>query len=124
MITSYLRTVVLYIILIAVVRFMGKRQIGQMEPSEFVVAMLIADLIAIPMQNSGIALYYGIIPVLTVLGLELLLSGLSMKSLRFRRLLYSVTIWDSPQALPRKCCRHSLQESWPAASALWRWRCG
>ena len=87
MITSYLRTVVLYIILIAVVRFMGKRQIGQMEPSEFVVAMLIADLIAIPMQNSGIALYYGIIPVLTVLGLELLLSGLSMKSLRFRRLL-------------------------------------
>ena len=87
MITSYLRTVVLYIILIAAVRFMGKRQIGQMEPSEFVVAMLIADLIAIPMQNSGIPLYYGVIPVLTVLGLELLLSGLSMKSLRFRRLL-------------------------------------
>ena len=87
MITSYLRTVVLYIILIAVVRFMGKRQIGQMEPSEFVVAMLIADLIAIPMQNSGIPLYYGVVPVVTVLGLELLLSGLSMKSLRIRRLL-------------------------------------
>ena len=87
MITSYLRTVVLYIILIAVVRFMGKRQIGQMEPSEFVVAMLIADLIAIPMQNSGNPPYYGVVPVVTVLGLELLLSGLSMKSLRIRRLL-------------------------------------
>ncbi len=87
MITTYLRTLVLYTLLIAVVRFMGKRQIGQMEPSEFVVAMLIADLIAIPMQNGGIALYYGIMPVLTVLGLELLLSGLSMKSLRIRRLL-------------------------------------
>ena len=49
--------------------------------------MLIADLIAIPMQNSGIPLYYGVIPVVTVLGLELLLSGLSMKSLRIRRLL-------------------------------------
>ena len=87
MITTYLRTLVLYTLLIAVVRFMGKRQIGQMEPSEFVVAMLIADLIAIPMQNGGIALYYGIMPVLTVLGLELLLSGWSMKSLRIRRLL-------------------------------------
>jgi len=87
LITTYLRTLVLYTLLIAVVRFMGKRQIGQMEPSEFVVAMLIADLIAIPMQNGGIALYYGIMPVLTVLGLELLLSGLSMKSLRIRRLL-------------------------------------
>ena len=87
MITTYLRTVLLYMILIAVVRFMGKRQIGQMEPSEFVVSMLVADLIAIPMQNSGTPIYYGIIPVLTVLGLELLLSGLSMKNLRFRRLL-------------------------------------
>ena len=87
MITSYFRTVVLYSILIAVVRFMGKRQIGQMEPSEFVVAMLIADLISIPMQDGGIPLYCGVIPVLTVLGLELLLSGLSMRSLRIRRLL-------------------------------------
>ena len=76
MITTYLRTLILYSILIAVVRLMGKRQIGQMEPSEFVVSMLVADLIAIPMQNSGIPLYYGIIPVVTVLGLELLLSGL------------------------------------------------
>ena len=87
MITTYLRTLILYSILIAVVRLMGKRQIGQMEPSEFVVSMLVADLIAIPMQNSGIPLYYGIIPVVTVLGLELLLSGLSMKNLRIRRLL-------------------------------------
>ena len=87
MITTYLRTVLLYMILIAVVRFLGKRQIGQMEPSEFVVSMLVADLIAIPMQNSGTPIYYGIIPVLTVLGLELLLSGLSMKNLRVRRLL-------------------------------------
>ena len=87
MITTYLRTLILYSILIAVVRLMGKRQIGQMEPSEFVVSMLVADLIAIPMQNSGIPLYYGIIPVVIVLGLEFLLSGLSMKNLRIRRLL-------------------------------------
>ncbi len=87
MLTSYFRTVLLYIVLIAVVRFMGKRQIGQMEPSEFVVTMLIADLVSIPMQNGGIALYVGLLPVLVVLGLELLLSGLSMRDLRIRRLL-------------------------------------
>lgn len=87
MITSYLRTVVLYIILIAVVRFMGKRQIGQMEPSEFVVAMLVADLASIPMQNNAIPLVNGLVPILTVMGLELILSHLSLKSIRLRKLL-------------------------------------
>lgn len=87
MLTSYFRTELLYIILIAVIRLMGKRQVGQMEPSEFVVTMLIADLISIPMQNGGIPLYVGLLPVLGVLGLELLLSGLSMRSVAVRRLL-------------------------------------
>ena len=85
MITSYIRTVLLYIVLIAVVRLMGKRQIGQMEPSEFVVTMLIANLMAIPMQDGGLPLYSGVVPVLIVLGMELLLSGLSMKSMNFRK---------------------------------------
>ena len=67
MILSYIRTVVLYLVLIAVVRLMGKRQIGQMEPSEFVVAMLIANLAAIPMQDGGIPLLSGLVPILTVL---------------------------------------------------------
>ncbi len=85
MITSYCRTVVLYIVLIAVVRLMGKRQIGQMEPSEFVVTMLIANLLSIPMQDGGIPLYSGLLPVLIVLGMELLLSGLSLRSITVRR---------------------------------------
>ena len=85
MITSYFRTVLLYIVLIAVVRLMGKRQIGQMEASEFVVTMLIANLMAIPMQDGGIPLYSGVVPVLIVLGMELLLSGLSLRSIRIRR---------------------------------------
>ncbi len=85
MITSYIRTVLLYIVLIAVVRLMGKRQIGQMEPSEFVVTMLIANLMAIPMQDGGIPLYSGVVPVLIVLGMELLLSGLSMRSVCVRK---------------------------------------
>lgn len=87
MLLSYLRTLILYLVLIAAMRFLGKRQIGQLEPSEFVVAMLIADLASVPMQNSGIPLLYGLVPIATVLGLELTLSGLTMKSVRLRRIL-------------------------------------
>lgn len=87
MLLSYLRTALLYLILIAVIRLMGKRQIGQMEPSEFVVTMLTANLAAIPMQDSGIPLLSGLVPILTVLGVELVLSFLSMRSIRLRRLL-------------------------------------
>ena len=87
MLLSYIRTVILYLILIAVIRMMGKRQIGQMEPSEFVVTMLVANLASIPMQDGGIPLYSGLVPILTVLGLELVLSALSMRSIGFRRLL-------------------------------------
>ena len=87
MILSFFRTTLLYILLIAVIRLMGKRQIGQMEPSEFVVTMLAANLAAIPMEDSGIPLYSGVVPILTVLGVELVLSGISMGSIRFRRIL-------------------------------------
>lgn len=87
MLLSYLRTGILYLILIAVVRVMGKRQIGEMEPAEFVVTMLVANLAAIPMQDSAIPLYSGLVPILTVLGVELVLSWLTLKSVRARRLL-------------------------------------
>ena len=87
MLLSYLRTGFLYLLLILTVRLMGKRQVGQMEPSEFVVTMLVANLAAIPMQDGGIPLYSGVVPILTILGLELLLSFFSLKSVRFRRML-------------------------------------
>ena len=87
MVLSYVRTILLYLVLIGVVRLMGKRQIGQMEPSEFVVTMLVANLAAIPMQDGGIPLFSGFVPIVTVLGVELVLSALSMKSVRVRKLL-------------------------------------
>ena len=87
MILSYIRTIILYLILIAVIRIMGKRQVGQMEPAEFVVTMLVANLASIPMQDGGIPLYSGLVPILTVLGVELALSAASMRSVGFRRLL-------------------------------------
>ncbi len=87
MLLSYLRTGVLYLVLIFAIRLMGKRQIGQMEASEFVVTMLVANLASIPMQDGAIPLYSGLLPILTVLGMELVLSGLILGSQTLRTLL-------------------------------------
>ena len=81
------RTVILYLILVGTIRMMGKRQVGQMEPSEFVVTMLVANLASIPMENLDMAMHSGLAPILTVLVLELILSVLSLRSIRFRKLL-------------------------------------
>ena len=85
MFLSYLRTAVLYLVLILAVRLMGKRQIGQMEASEFVVTMLVANLASIPMQDGAIPLYSGLVPILIVLGMELTLSGLLLRSIPLRK---------------------------------------
>ena len=87
MFLAYIRTIILYLVLIGVIRLMGKRQIGQMEPSEFVVTMLVANLAAIPIQDGNIPLLTGIVPLLTILALELVLAALSLRSIFFRRML-------------------------------------
>ena len=81
------RTVVLYLLLIVVVRLLGKRQIGQMEPSEFVVTMLVANLASIPMEEPDKSLSHGITPILTILVLELILSAAALRSIKVRKLL-------------------------------------
>ena len=87
MIIFYIRTIILYLVLIFCIRLMGKRQIGQMEPSEFVVTMMVANLATIPMEDEGAPLYSGLIPMLTILGTELVLSGATLRSIRLRKLL-------------------------------------
>ena len=87
MIRFVLRTVLVYLVLIAGVRLMGKRQVGQMEPSEFVVTMLVANLATIPLEEEGVPLSAGLIPILTVLALEILLATLSLRSVFLRKLL-------------------------------------
>ena len=66
---------------------MGKRQVGELEPSELVLALIIADLASVPMQDYGIPLLTGVVPILTLLSLTMILSVLTMKSVRFRALL-------------------------------------
>jgi uncharacterized membrane protein YcaP (DUF421 family) len=85
--TVIFRTVVLYALLIAVIRITGKRQIGQMEPSELVVAMMVADLATICIQDHSIPLLTGLSPVVTVLGLELIFSALCLNNVRLRQIL-------------------------------------
>ena len=87
MILSYVRTVILYLTMIIVIRIMGKRQIGQMEPSEFVVTMMVANLATIPMEDDGIALFAGLVPICVILGAELVLSYLNLKNSKIRKLL-------------------------------------
>ena len=87
MFTALIRTVILYILIIAGVRLMGKRQVGELEPSELVLSLLIADLASVPMQDLGIPLHAGVVPILALLSLTMILSVLTMKSIRFRTLL-------------------------------------
>ena len=87
MFTGLLRTIILYILIIAGVRLMGKRQVGELEPSELVLSLIIADLASVPMQDYGIPLLTGIMPILTLLSLTMILSVLTMKSVRFRAIL-------------------------------------
>ena len=87
MFTGFVRTIILYLLIIAGVRLMGKRQVGELEPSELVLSLIIADLASVPMQDFGIPLLTGVIPILTLLSLTMILSVLTMKSVRFRALL-------------------------------------
>lgn len=87
MFTALVRTIILYIIIITGVRLMGKRQVGELEPSELVLSLLISDLAAVPMQDPGTPLYAGIIPILVLLSLTMLLSVATMKNAAIRILI-------------------------------------
>lgn len=87
MVIAFSRTIILYLLIIIGIRLMGKRQVGELEPSELVSALIIADLAAVPMQDFGIPLLSGVIPILTLLCVTMILSVLTMKSVRFRALL-------------------------------------
>lgn len=87
MIVSFIRTVFFYIILIVFLRIMGKRQLGELQTSEFVVTLLLANLAAIPMQASSIPLISGLIPIATLLILEMIISYITLKSRKLRMII-------------------------------------
>ncbi len=83
-----IRTLIVFLCIYLSLRLMGKRQLGELEPSELVVAVLISDLAAHPLQDIGIPLINGLIPVAILLSCELIISWLNMKSSRFRSLCF------------------------------------
>lgn len=85
MLVLIIRTLILYLLVVAAMRIMGKRQIGEMQPSELVIAIMISDLASVPMQAIDIPLLAGAVPVLTLLVWEVLMSYVSLKSKRMRR---------------------------------------
>ncbi len=84
MATAFFRTLILYTVLMTGLRLLGKRQIGDLEPSELVLTLIISDLAAVPMQDFGIPLVNGVFPILILLCLSMLISHFSLKSIRFR----------------------------------------
>lgn len=86
MVTVFIRTIILYLILIVGLRLTGKRQIGELEPIELVLTLLLSDLASVPMQDFGIPLLNGVVPILTLLSLSTLFSYFSLRSVRFRAL--------------------------------------
>lgn len=83
-----IRTLIIYIALLAAMRLLGKRQLGEMELSEFVVAALIADLAAHPLQDLGIPMINGLVPIATLFCCEVAISRAALKSARLRAILY------------------------------------
>lgn len=84
MLIVILRSVILYAVVLIVMRIMGKRQIGQLQPFELVITIIISELAAVPMQDTGIPLIYGIVPILILMLAQILLSFLSLKSVKAR----------------------------------------
>ena len=84
MLVIFARSIFLYIIVLIVMRLMGKRELGQLQPFEFVIAIMIADLAATPIANSGIPITNGIIPILGLLVMNLIISICNMKSMKLR----------------------------------------
>jgi len=84
MLLVIIRTLILYVAVLVVMRIMGKREIGQLQPIELVVALMIADLAAIPMQNTGIPLLSGLIPIIVLMAAQVTLALVSMKSPKAR----------------------------------------
>ena len=84
MIITFIRSIILYIIVLVVMRLMGKREIGQLQPFELAISIMIADLASLPMSDSGIPITNGIIPILGLLVMHLIISIINMKSIKGR----------------------------------------
>lgn len=87
MLINFFRSIILYIIVLIVMRMMGKREIGQLQPFELAISIMIADLATIPMTDTGIPIGNGIVPILGLLVMHLLISLINLKSTKLREII-------------------------------------
>lgn len=87
MLIIFVRCLIIYFALLIVMRLMGKRQLGELQPFEFAITLIIADVVSIPMQDTSIPILHGIIPILTIFIIHLIISKLNFKSIRFRKII-------------------------------------
>ena len=87
MLITFFRAIVLYLIVLVVMRLMGKREIGQLQPFELAISIMIADLASIPMTEIGIPIFNGIVPILGLLVMHLIISLINLKSLKAREII-------------------------------------
>lgn len=86
MLISVLRSIILYVIIIVALRLMGKRQIGELQPSELVITILVSNIATLPIEDSSLPMLSGILPIMTLVCLDVVMSGITMKSRLIRRI--------------------------------------
>ena len=87
MLITFIRAIILYILVLIVMRIMGKREIGQLQPFELAISILIADLASIPMADVGIPIFDGIMPILALLVMHLIISSINLRSINIRKVI-------------------------------------
>ena len=87
MLITFIRTLILYILVLLVMRLMGKREIGQLQPFELAISIMIADLASIPMADVGIPIFNGIIPIVALLVMHLVISNINLRSINVRKII-------------------------------------
>lgn len=87
MVLNFTRAIILYIIVLIVMRLMGKREIGQLQPFELAISIMIADLATIPMAEPGIPILNGVVPILGLLLMHLVISVINLKSVKIRQII-------------------------------------
>ena len=87
MLVVFLKSAILFVVILVVLRIMGKRQLGEMQPFELVITLILAEVSCIPMNDPYIPLYYGLVPIITLGTLHVVLSFIARKSMVARRII-------------------------------------
>ena len=103
MLIVFTRAILIYIFLLITMRLMGKKQLGELQPFEFAVTLIAADLACIPMSDTSVPILYGLVPILTLFVIHLVLTKIMKHSIRLRRV-----INGKPIEIGRASCRERV----------------